>query len=73
MQQGDVDDTKTRKSDQVKAWPPNTPGDREADDYIQQQNPTSENNIKGLGEQIHSSNTEVSTKTGFTNLKIPIL
>ena len=34
MQQHDVDDTTTRKSDQDKAWPPNTPGSREAEDDI---------------------------------------
>ena len=30
MQQHDVNDTMTRKSDQGKAWPPNTPGTQEA-------------------------------------------
>ena len=39
-----------------KPWPPNTPGAREAEDVIQQQTPTQENNTQGLGEQMHSSN-----------------
>ena len=56
MQQHDIDDTTTRKSDQVKAWPPNTPGAREAEDDIQQLTPTPENNTQGFGEQMHSSN-----------------
>ena len=43
--------TTTRRSHQGKAWPPNTPGAREADDDIQQQTPTRESNTKGLGEQ----------------------
>ena len=49
MQQYDVDDTTTRKSNQSKAWPSNTPGAREAEDDIQQQTPTPENNAQGLG------------------------
>ena len=53
MQQHDVDDTTTRMSDQDKAWPPNTPGAREAEDDIQQQTHTPENNTQGLGEQMH--------------------
>ena len=39
MQQHYVHDTITRKSDQGKVWPPNTPGAREAEDDIQQQTP----------------------------------
>ena len=50
MHQHDVDDTTTRKSDQGKAWPPDTPGALEAEDDIQQQTPTPENNTRGLGE-----------------------
>ena len=42
-------------SDQGKAWPPNTPGAREAEDDIQQKTPIQENNIQGLGEQMHST------------------
>ena len=38
-QQHDVDDTTTRKSDHGKAWPPNTPGVREAERDNQQQSP----------------------------------
>ena len=38
MQQHDVDNTTIRKSDHGKAWP-QTPGDREAEDDIQQQIP----------------------------------
>ena len=52
----------------TKAW--------EAEYGIQQQTPTPENNTQGLGEQMQSnkeSNTEVSTKSRFTNLKIPII
>ena len=56
MQQPDVDDTTTVKSDQGEAWPLNTPGAREAEDGIQQQIPTPENNTQGLGEQMHSRN-----------------
>ena len=51
MQQHDVDDTTTRKSDQGKAWPPNTPGAQEAEDDIQQKTPTPENNTEGLGDK----------------------
>ena len=74
VQQHDADDTTTRKSDQGKAWPLNTTGTREAEDDIQQQTLTPENNAQGLGEQLHSSNeaTEVSRKTCFTSLKILI-
>ena len=54
MQQHDVDDTKTRKSDYSKACTPNTPGAREAED-IQQLTPTLENNTQGQGEQRHIS------------------
>ena len=43
-----VEHTTTRKCDQGKAWPPNTPGAREAEDDIQQQTPTPENNTQGL-------------------------
>ena len=46
-------------SDQGKAWPPNTPGAREAEDDIQQQIPTSENNTQGLGEQMHISSEAI--------------
>ena len=56
MLQHDVDDTTKRKSDQGKAWPPNTPGARAAEDDIKQQTPTPENNTQGLGEQMYSSN-----------------
>ena len=56
MQQHDVDDTTTTNSDRGKAWPPNTPGAREAEDDIQQQTITAENNTLGLAEQMHSSN-----------------
>ena len=56
MQQHDVDDTTTIKSDQGKAWPVNTPGAREAEDDILQQTPTPENNTQGLGKQMHNSN-----------------
>ena len=52
MLQHNVDDTMTRKSDQGKACPPNTPGDGESEDDIQQQIPKLENNTQGLGEQI---------------------
>ena len=52
MQQHDVDDTTTRNFDQDKAWPPNTSGAREAEDDIQQQTLTPENNTHGLGEQM---------------------
>ena len=45
----------TRKSDQDKAWPPNTPGTQEAEDDIQQQTPKLENNTQGLGEQMQSA------------------
>ena len=38
------------------AWPPNTPGARAAEDDIQHQTPTPENNTQGLEEQMHSSN-----------------
>ena len=34
VQQHDVDDRTTRKSDQDKGWPPNAPGAREAEDDI---------------------------------------
>ena len=34
MQQRDVDDTTTLNADQSKAWPPNTPDAREAEDGI---------------------------------------
>ena len=47
-QQHEVDDTTTRKSDHGKAWPPNTPGAREADDDIHQQTHTPENNISWI-------------------------
>ena len=53
MQQHDVDDTTTRKSDQGNVWQPNTPGAREAEDDIQQLAPTPENNTQGLGEQMY--------------------
>ena len=56
MQQQDVHDTTTRKSDHVKAWPQNTPGAREAEDDIQQQTPTPENNTQGLEEQMYINN-----------------
>ena len=56
MQQHDVDEISTRKSYQGKAWPTNTLGAREAEDDIKQQTPKPENNIQGLGEQMHSSN-----------------
>ena len=46
MQQHDVDDTTTRKSDWGKAWRPNTPGAREAKDDIQQQTPIPENSTQ---------------------------
>ena len=55
MQQHNVNDT-TRKSNRDIAWPPNTPGAREAEDNVPQQTPTPENNTQGLGEQMHSSN-----------------
>ena len=55
-QQHDVDDTTTKESDQSKAKPPNTPGAREAEDGIQQQTATPENNIEGLGELMQSRN-----------------
>ena len=55
VQQHDVDDATTRKSDQGKAWPLNTPGARESEDDIQQLTPTPENNTQGLGEEMHSS------------------
>ena len=61
MLQHDVDDTATRKSDQGKAWPPNTPCAREAEDDIPQQTPTPENNTRGLGEQMHC-NKEATQK-----------
>ena len=51
----------TRKSDQGKAWPPNTPFTREAEDDIQQQMTTLENNTQGLGEQMDSSNKATQT------------
>ena len=54
VQQHDVDDTATIKSDQSKAQPPNTPGARESEDGIHQHTPTPENNTQGLGEQMHS-------------------
>ena len=38
----------TRKSDQGKAWPPNTPGAREVGENIQQQTPTAESTTQGL-------------------------
>ena len=56
MQQHDVDDTKTKKYDQDKAWPPDTPDAREAEDDIHQQTQIPENNTQGFREQIHSSN-----------------
>ena len=56
VRQYDVDDTTTGKSDQGKAWPPNTPGAWEAEDDIHQQTPTPENNTQVLEEQMHSSN-----------------
>ena len=40
----------------AKTWPPNTAGARGAEDDMQQQTPTPENNTQGLGEQMHSSN-----------------
>ena len=43
------------KSDKGKAWPPNTPSAWEAEDDIQQQTPTPENNTQDLGEQMHGS------------------
>ena len=49
-------DDMIRNSDQDKAWPPNTPGAREAEGDIQQLTPTPENNTQGLGEQMHNSN-----------------
>ena len=55
-QQQYVDDTTTRNSDQVKAWPPYTPGAQEAEGDIQQLTPTPENNTQGLGEQMQNSN-----------------
>ena len=55
MQQHDVDDTTTRKCDQGKLWPLNTPSAREAEDDIQQQTPKPENNTQGLEEQMHYS------------------
>ena len=56
VQQHDVDDTTTRKSDQGKDLPPNSPGAREAENDIQHRTPTLENNTQGLGKQMHSSN-----------------
>ena len=56
MQQHDIDDTMTRKSDQGNAWPKNTPDAQEAEDDIQQQTPKLEKNTQGLGEQMQSSN-----------------
>ena len=44
--------TTTRKSDQSKVWPLNTPGST----HIEEHTPTPENNTQGLGEQMHSSN-----------------
>ena len=70
--QHDVDGTTKKKSDRGKAWLPNTSGAREAEDDIQQQTPTPEDNIQGLGEQIHSSNEATDrsvTKTRFTHFK----
>ena len=55
MQQHDVDNTTTRKSDHDKARPPNTPDAQEAEDGIQKQIVTPETNTQGLGEQIRSS------------------
>ena len=46
----------TSTSHQGKAWPPNTPGIREAEDDIQQQTPTPKKNTQELGEQMHGSN-----------------
>ena len=42
----------TRNTDQGKAWPPKTPGAREAEDDIQQLTP----NTQGLGGQMNKSN-----------------
>ena len=56
VQQHDVDDTTTRKSDQGKAWSPTTRGARVAEDDIQEQSPTPENNTHGLEERMHSCN-----------------
>ena len=58
VQQHDVDDTTSRKSDQDKAWSPNAPGARKAEDDIQQETPTPESNTEGFGEQMHSGNEE---------------
>ena len=66
----------TRKSDQGKAWPPNTPGALVAEDDIQQQTPTPENNTQGLGEQMYSSNEATQRcpqRHYFSHKKMPIL
>ena len=72
MPQNVVDDTMTRNSDQGKAWPPNTPGAREAENYIQQQTSTPENNTQELGEQCIEATKQHRGvhKNMFTNLKI---
>ena len=49
-------DTRTRNSNQDKAWPPNSSGAQETEYDIQQLIPTMENNTVGLGEQIQNSN-----------------
>ena len=46
----------TRNYGKGKAWPPNTPGAREAEDDIQQLIPTPENNAQGLEDQMDNSN-----------------
>ena len=48
--------TQRQKTDQSKAWKPNTPGAQVAENDIQLQPPTPENNTQGLGEQMHSNN-----------------
>ena len=50
VQYHDVDDTTTRKSHQDKAWPPNTPGTREAEHDIPPQTRTPKNNTQGFEE-----------------------
>ena len=49
VREQDIDDTTTKNSYHGKAWPPNTPGTREAEGDIQQLTPTPENNNSRIG------------------------